>query len=102
MEFDSLVRKSCESSPLPPKASNIMRTTLNIDNDVLHAARELARQNGKPIGQIISGLARMGMSNAGPDAVRRSKTVCGFRPFLKMGRTVSNELINQLREGGEY
>lgn len=79
-----------------------MRTTLNIDNDVLHAARELARRAGEPIGQIISSLARAGMRSAEPDAVPRSEAVCGFRPFPKAGRIVSNALINRLRESGEY
>lgn len=35
-----------------------MRTTLNIDDDALSAAEELARREGKSAGQFISGLIR--------------------------------------------
>lgn len=45
-----------------------MRTTLDIDADVLAAARELADARSKSIGQVISELARKGLEprlNAG-------------------------------------
>ena len=35
-----------------------MRTTLDIADDVLFAAKELARREKKPLGQVISELAR--------------------------------------------
>lgn len=38
-----------------------MRTTLDIDPDVLDAARELARQRDQSIGAVISALARSGL-----------------------------------------
>lgn len=38
-----------------------MRTTLDIDDDVLDAARELARERGQSIGALISALARAGL-----------------------------------------
>ncbi len=37
-----------------------MRTTLNIDDDVLLAAKELARMHGLSTGRVISDLARKG------------------------------------------
>ena len=37
-----------------------MRTTLNIDDDVLQAAKELARRQGVTIGKLMSTLARRG------------------------------------------
>jgi hypothetical protein len=36
----------------------LMRTTLNIDDDVLRAAKEIARLRGNTVGAILSGLAR--------------------------------------------
>ena len=42
-----------------------MRTTLDIDNDVLTAAKELARQERKSAGAVISELARKGLSGRG-------------------------------------
>lgn len=39
-----------------------MRTTLTIDDDLLSAARSLARSRSVPVGQVISDLARKGLS----------------------------------------
>jgi hypothetical protein len=41
-----------------------MRTTLRLDEDVLRAARSLARSEGKTIGQVVSALARNGLRPA--------------------------------------
>lgn len=38
-----------------------MRTTLDIDDDLLRAARSLARAQGKSLGRVLSGLARKGL-----------------------------------------
>ena len=38
-----------------------MRTTLQIDDDVLSIARQLASQRGMSIGQVVSELARKGL-----------------------------------------
>jgi hypothetical protein len=43
-----------------------VRTTLNIDDDVLRAARSLAALQGKALGQVISELARRGLRPAPP------------------------------------
>ncbi len=38
-----------------------MRTTLAIDDDVLEAARSLARAEGRSVGAVLSRLARRGL-----------------------------------------
>jgi hypothetical protein len=40
-----------------------MRTTLTIDNDVLAAAKELAAQQQKTVGEVISDLARRALNS---------------------------------------
>ena len=40
-----------------------MRTTLNIDDDVLAAARVLAERNGSSLGSALSELARWGLES---------------------------------------
>lgn len=42
-----------------------MRTTLNLDDDLLQAARSLARQRGESIGAVVSRLLREALA---PDA----------------------------------
>lgn len=74
-----------------------MRTTLDIDDDVLRAARELARREKKTAGEIISELARKALT-AAPESEREAKAVHGFRPFPRPGAVVTNAQIDKLRE----
>ncbi len=48
-----------------------MRTTLRIDDDVLEAARSLARFENRSLGEVLSELARRGLQ---PRARRTPKT----------------------------
>jgi hypothetical protein len=80
-----------------------MRTTLDIDDDVLQAARELARRERKTAGAVISELARRALSASpeGTEAIA-PKALHGFRPFPRRGGIVTNELIDRLREDDAY
>ncbi|HEY3785348.1 MAG TPA: hypothetical protein VGL55_08720 [Steroidobacteraceae bacterium] len=76
-----------------------MRTTLDIADDVLQAAREKARHEKKTIGEIISELARRSL-NQPPESlsVKEPKALYGLRPFARRGGIVTNDLIDKLRE----
>ena len=74
-----------------------MRTTLDIDEDVLRAAKELARREKKSAGAVISELTRRALT-APPRVAREPKTLHGFRPFPRRGGIVTNEQIDKLRE----
>ena len=80
-----------------------MRTTLDIADDVLQAAKERARREKKTAGEVISELARSAL-NAQPAVrgSRSSKSVHGIRPFPKRGGIVTNDLIDGLREDDTY
>jgi hypothetical protein len=80
-----------------------VRTTLDIADDVLQAAKERARYEKKTVGQMISELARRALTTP-PDAaaVREPKAVYGVRPFASSGRVVTNGLIDKLREDDAY
>ena len=80
-----------------------MRTTLDIDDDVLQAAREQAKRGGQTIGAQLSALARRGL-NAPTEmqGVKEAKSAYGFRPFPSRGGIVTNEMINELREDDVY
>jgi hypothetical protein len=47
-----------------------MRTTLDIADDMLAAAKAIAREQGKTFGHVLSELARAGMQRAAPLAFR--------------------------------
>lgn len=80
-----------------------MRTTLDIASDVLQAAKERARSEGKTAGEVISELARSALTAPPAAAGRRaSKALHGFRPFPKRGGVVTNERIAKLREDDAY
>ncbi|MGH8673334.1 MAG: hypothetical protein ACREVG_03385 [Burkholderiales bacterium] len=80
-----------------------MRTTLDIADDVLQAAKERARRENKTAGEVISDLARSALT--GPPsapAAKPSTSLHGFRPFPKRGSIVTNERIDKLREDDAY
>jgi hypothetical protein len=79
-----------------------MRTTLDIDDDVLRAARDLARRERKTAGRIISELARRALAAPPAGPVKEGKSLHGFRPFPKRGGIVTNEVIDRLREEDAY
>jgi len=80
-----------------------VRTTLDIDDDVLRAARELARRGKSSVGAVISALARRALvaPAEGPRA-RQPAALYGFRPLAKRGGIVTNALVDKLREDDAY
>ncbi len=80
-----------------------MRTTLDIADDVLEAARERAKRERKTIGEMISELARRALTNPQESrAVKEPPAVYGLRPFARRGGIVTNELIDKLRDEDAY
>jgi hypothetical protein len=80
-----------------------MRTTLDIADDVLRAAKERARREKRTAGEVISDLARSALTASPQAPARRArKALHGFRPFPKRGSIVTNELIDKLREEDAY
>lgn len=80
----------------------MMRTTLDIADDVLFAAKERARREHRTAGEVVSDLLRQALTAPAPVAVRESKAVYGFTPFARRGGIVTNELIDQLRNEDAY
>jgi hypothetical protein len=57
-----------------------MRTTVDIDEDVLQAAKELAVMRGKTAGQILSELARRSLAPPMSQTVRNGVPIVPRRP----------------------
>jgi hypothetical protein len=82
-----------------------MRTTLDIADDVLQAAKERARRENKTAGEVISELARSALTAAPPATAPRAsepRAHYGLRPFPRRGGIVTNDLIDRLREDDAY
>ncbi len=75
-----------------------MRTTLDLDDTVLAAARALARSRGTSLGEAVSELARRGLRHQSREAVDLS-----YSPFPVMVGddtvVVTDELVAELRDG---
>jgi hypothetical protein len=73
-----------------------VRTTVTIDDDVLAAARERAAREGRTLGEVLSSLARLGLTAR--SAPSSDTGFHGFRPLPPRGAPVTNALIDRLRE----
>ena len=80
-----------------------MRTTLDIDDDILQAAKELARAEKKTAGQVLSELARKGLTQpvatSAPGGELPFEMVNGWYQFPnREGLVVTKELVDRLIE----
>ncbi|TAN04233.1 MAG: antitoxin [Rhodanobacteraceae bacterium] len=76
-----------------------MRTTLDIDSDVLTAVKGLARRSGETAGKVLSELAREALTGSKPsEGVAEEPAFYGFKPLAAKGRLVSDETVERLRE----
>jgi hypothetical protein len=74
-----------------------MRTTLDIADDILQAAKELARAEKKTAGQVLSELARKGLTQPRMDSrISEVRMVDGIPVIPARGAVVTKELIDRL------
>jgi hypothetical protein len=73
-----------------------MRTTLDLDEDVLQAAKELAAARGTTAGKVLSELARKGLAPARTHRVRNGVPVFARRPPGAARPTM--KMVNELRD----
>ncbi|MGH8158427.1 MAG: hypothetical protein ACREPQ_09920 [Rhodanobacter sp.] len=73
-----------------------MRTTLQLDEDVLSAARALAERQGRTLGEVVSELARKGLAPVANSPQYRN----GIRlmPVRPDARPMTLDEINELRD----
>ncbi|HTE83446.1 MAG TPA: CopG family transcriptional regulator [Dehalococcoidia bacterium] len=72
-----------------------MRTTLDIEDDVLMAAKEIARHKRRSVGKVVSDLARQALTQRVPLTTRHGIPQLPVRPDAGI---VTLELVNQLRD----
>lgn len=76
-----------------------VRTTLDIDEDVLATTKEIAKRQRKPTGKRASELLREALQTRAGRTLPKSSGRHGFRPIPAGGVPVSNELVNKMRDG---
>lgn len=72
-----------------------MRTTLTIDDDVLIAAKAIARQTDRTIGEVLSDLARVALR---PKTKQRERNGIPLLPVRNPDAIVTPEIVNALRD----
>lgn len=72
-----------------------MRTTVDMDEDILLAAKDLARRRGTSIGKVLSELARQALSRREGAAERNGVPLF---PIRAGAGVVTLELVNELRD----
>jgi hypothetical protein len=75
-----------------------MRTTLDIEDDVLQAAKELAQQKNSTAGRVISELARRGLALPMEGRKNRSKMRCGVPLLPSRGEVITLERVQKIRD----
>ncbi len=79
-----------------------MRTTLEIDDDILQAAKELARAERKTAGKVLSDLARTGLTSpkevSGPEGPGGAVLRNGWYVFPSRGGIITKEMVDRLLE----
>jgi hypothetical protein len=71
-----------------------MRTILTIDDDVPTAARAIARQTGRTIGEVVSNLVRAGLR---PRTRALERNGIPLLPVRNPDAIVTPEIVNALR-----
>jgi len=72
-----------------------MRTTIAIDDDVLTAAKAIARQRNQTIGKVVSELARNSLR---PPAAAAERNGVPLLPVRRPGAIVTLDVVNALRD----
>jgi hypothetical protein len=73
-----------------------VRTTLDIADDVLQAAKELSQRDGGTAGQVISNLARRGLAVPTMERSERPTTRGGVPVLPSRGEVVTLEQVQRL------
>jgi hypothetical protein len=73
-----------------------VRTTLDIDDDVLQAVKEIARNRRHTAGRVVSDLARLALTPGKPRRVRNGVPLLPPRPEGQPRPTM--EMVNRLRD----
>jgi hypothetical protein len=76
--------------------ASAMRTTLDLDEDVLLAAKEIAMARGTTAGKVISALARQGLTPSRAARARHGVPVLPHRPKGAPRPTMA--LVHSLRD----
>lgn len=74
-----------------------MRTTVNIDDDVLRASKELASLTGRTLGEVLSDLVREALARSGEETTLRNGVPI-LEPTADAGLVTSEDVSHLLNQ----
>jgi len=72
-----------------------MRTTIDLEEDVLLAVKEIARRRGTTMGKVLSELARQALTRPVPVTIKHGLPLF---PIQSNAGVVTLDLVNRLRD----
>ncbi|MBN2336991.1 MAG: hypothetical protein JXP48_00510 [Acidobacteria bacterium] len=75
-----------------------MRTTLDIEDDVLQAAKEAAQRKGSTAGRVISTWARRGLALPQSERKEGTRTRGGIPLLPSRGEVITLERVRKIRD----
>jgi hypothetical protein len=99
-----------QTSNIKHQKGSIMRTTLNVPDDIFFAAKDFAKRDQKLFGEVLSDFLRRGLQAFQQSTLRNTDAASeatdldrrfhalGFRTMPSRGGIVTNELINRIRD----
>jgi hypothetical protein len=73
-----------------------MRTTVDLDEDILRTAKQLARENEQSLGRVLSDLVRKGLTP--PPQKFKFRNGVALLPSKPGAKPITPELVKELRE----
>jgi hypothetical protein len=75
-----------------------MRTTLDIEDDVLRAAKDLAERENRSMGKVLSDLARRGLASPNRNTKNRGRIRSGVPVLPSRGEIVTLRHVEKIRD----
>jgi len=72
-----------------------MRTTIDLEEDVLLAAKEIARERGETLGKALSNLVRLALTRQTAVSIKNGLPIFPVQPDAGV---VTLEMVNRLRD----
>ena len=93
--FDALTSRKMSADLIEIRLEVKVRTTLDIDEDVLLATKEIAKRKSQSMGKVLSELARQALTRQAEATTRNDVPLFPKQPNASI---VTLELVNRLRD----
>jgi len=79
----------------------VVRTTVDLDEDILRVAKSLARQRSQSLGRVLSDYFRLALRRSAETQASEVRNGVPLLPARTGGRPVTPELVKELLDADE-